>query len=240
MEVLIFFTTLWLLWLISSRWWKRKVILPLAIIGLIYIFITSPIMLALASQGLTFSIPQDTGENVDAIVVLGRGTPLRSGRVEVAAELWKNKRAPIIFVSGMLDAEETIEQLEKQGIPKSKMSGERCSQTTEENVQFTTAILYPQGIQKILLLTDFPHLLRAKTLFQNYGFKVIPQASSLPSQWSTIQRLKIVLREYAGLIHYYSQGYFRPRNQEEIANPSEKVSDRLKNWNCQVNNKQKV
>lgn len=235
MEVLIFCTALWVLWLIVSRWWKRNVILPLAVMGGIYLFVTSPLMLVLASQGLSVSIPPDSGENVDAIIILGRGLPLRAARVNLGSDLWKSKRAPVIFVSGMLDAEEIISQLEIKGIPKSQMSGERCSQNTEENAQFSTAILRPKGIQKILLLTDFPHLLRSRILFENYGFKVIPQAVSLPQQWSTIQQLKIVLREYAGLIHYSSQGYFRPRTQVEIENPSEKVIDRLKNWNCQIN-----
>jgi uncharacterized SAM-binding protein YcdF (DUF218 family) len=235
MESLIFFAFLWLLWLISPRLWKRRVILPVAIIGLILLFATSPLMLALANQGLIFSLPQDSGEKVDAVVILGRGEPLRARRVEFGAEIWEQKRAPILFVSGMLDAEEILTQLAQKGLPKSKISGERCSQTTEENAQFTTALLYPKGIQKILLLTDAPHMLRAQILFQNYGFKVIPHMIPLPLQWSTIKQLKVVLREYAALLNYQWNGYLRPRTQEEIVNPSEKVSDRLKNWNCRLN-----
>ncbi|NMF60575.1 YdcF family protein [Pseudanabaena yagii] len=235
MEPLIFFAVIWLLWLISSRSWKRRFVLPLAIIGLLYLFITSPIMLALASQGLTFAIPQDSGENADAIVILGRGESLRSPRVDLGNELWQQKRAPKIFVSGMLDAQEIATHLKQKGVPHFKISGESCSQSTEENAQFTTALLYPQGIQKILLVTDVPHMLRSQILFQSYGFKVIPRMIPLPVQWSNNKQLKAVLREYAALIHYQWNGYLRNRTQEEIVNPSEKVSDRLKNWNCRIN-----
>jgi uncharacterized SAM-binding protein YcdF (DUF218 family) len=235
METLIFFAVLWLLWLISPRSWKRRFILPVAIIGLIYLFITSPIMLILASQGLTFSVPQDSGEKADAIVILGRGEALRTPRVVLGNELWQQKRSPKIFVSGMLDAEEIIAYLEKKGVSRLEISGEKCSQNTEENVQFTTALLYPQGIQKILLVTDVPHMLRSQILFQNYGFKVIPRMIPLPLQWSNNKQLKTVLREYAALVHYQWNGYLRNRTQEEIVNPSEKVSDRLKNWNCRIN-----
>lgn len=235
MESLIFFAILWLLWLISPRWWQRRIILPIAIIGLIYLFITSSIMLALASQGLTFSLPQDSGEKVDAIVILGRGEPLRARRVELGAELWEQKRAPIVFVSGMLDVEEIITQLEHKGVSKLQISGERCSQTTEENAQFTTALLYPKGIQRILLLTDLPHMLRSQILFKSYGFNVIPHVIPLPLHWSTTKQLKVVLREYAALVHYQWNGYLRTRTKEEIVHPSEKVRDRLNNWNCRLN-----
>ncbi|OYQ63084.1 hypothetical protein B9G53_18830 [Pseudanabaena sp. SR411] len=234
LESLIFFALLWVLWLVSSRQQKRRVILPVAIIGVIYLFLTSPIGVDLANHGLTFALPPDTGEKADAIIILGRGESLRSHRVEVASKLWKAQRAPQIFVSGMLDAEESISQLQNWGISKIYLSGERCSQTTEENAQFTTAVLHPQGIQKILLLTDAPHMLRSQILFQSFGFKVIAHSIPLPTNWSTNDRLGTVIREYVGLIIYRWQGRLRQRTQDEIDHPNVEVTDRLKAWHCHV------
>lgn len=234
LESLLFFAALWVLWTIGSRRWKRQVILPVGIIGSIYLFLTSPITLALALHGLTFSLPPDPGEPTEAIVILGRGESFRSHRVEVASELWLAKRAPTIFVSGMLDAEEAIDQLQERGIPKLQLSGERCSQTTEENAQFTTAVLYPQGINKILLVTDAPHMLRAQILFQSFGFKVIPHPISLSIQWSTPKQIGLVLREYIGLISYRWQDRLRQRTPAEIERPEPKVTYRLKAWNCRI------
>ena len=235
MEPLIFFTTLWILWLIGSRRWRRLVIRPLAIMGVVYLGLTSSVMLDLASQGLTSNLPQDSGEKADAIIILGRGQPFRSTRVELATKLWQDKRAPMIFVSGMLDAEEIISQLQNKGIPKPKLSGERCSQNTEENAQFTKAVLQSKGVRKILLVTDFPHMPRSQILFQSFGFKVIPHPIALPTQWNTTDQLGIVLREYLGLTVYRWQGRLRDRTQAEQDHPSELVSDRLKTWNCLVN-----
>jgi uncharacterized SAM-binding protein YcdF (DUF218 family) len=233
-ESLLFFAAIWVLWLVSSRRYKRQVILPVGIIGSIYLLLTSPIGLAWALQGLTFSLPPDTGEPTEAIVMLGRGEQFRTHRVEVASELWRAKRAPKIFASGMLDAEEAISQLQELGIPKLQLSGERCSQTTEENAQFTAAVLHPQGIDKILLVTDAPHMLRAQILFQSFGFNVIPHPISLPLHWSKKKRLSTVLREYVGLISYRWQDRLRQRTSAEIGRPEPKVTYRLKAWNCRI------
>jgi uncharacterized SAM-binding protein YcdF (DUF218 family) len=234
LESLIFFAALWVLWIVSSRQQKRRFILPVAIIGVSYLFLTSPIGVTLVNHGLTFTLTPDTGEKTDAIVILGRGDSLRSNRVEVASKLWKEQRAPQIFVSGMLDAEESISQLQNWEIPKIYLSGERCSQTTEENAQFTSAVLHPQGIQKILLLTDAPHMLRSQILFQSFGFKVIAHTIPLPIHWSMNDRLGTVIREYVGLIIYWWQGRLRQRTQDEIDHPTLEVTDRLKAWNCRV------
>jgi uncharacterized SAM-binding protein YcdF (DUF218 family) len=234
LESLLFLAAIWVWWLVSSRRWKRRVILPVGIIGLTYLLLTSPIALALAIQGLTFSLPPDTGAQTDAIVILGRGESLRSRRVEVASELWLAKRAPTIFVSGMLDAEEAIAQLQEHGIPKLQLSGERCSQTTEENAQFTAALLHPQGMQKILLVTDAPHMQRSQILFQSFGFKVIAHPIALPVQWSTRKLTSVVLREYLASIGYRWENRLRQRTPTEIAHPEPKITYRLKAWNCRI------
>jgi uncharacterized SAM-binding protein YcdF (DUF218 family) len=234
LESVLFFAALWVGWLVSSRRYQRKVILPVGIIGSIYLLFTSPIGLAIALQGLTFALPPDTGESTEAIVILGRGEPLRSHRVEVASELWLAKRAPTIFASGMLDAQEAIAQLQELGIPQLQLSGERCSQTTEENAQFTTAVLQPQGIHKILMVTDAPHMLRAQLLFQSFGFQVVPHPIALPQQWSTRKQIGVVLREYVASIGYRWQDRLRQRTPAEIDRPEPQVTYRLKAWNCRL------
>ncbi|PZV11743.1 MAG: YdcF family protein [Pseudanabaena sp.] len=235
LESLIFFAILWVLWLVSPRRWKLRVILPIAIIGVSCMFLTSPIAVAIASQGLTFALLPDTGEKNEAIVILGRGESLRSKRVEAARELWKAQRASKIFVSGMLDAEEIVSQLQNLGIPNSHLSGERCSQTTEENAQYTVAVLHPQRVQKIILVTDAPHMLRSQILFQSFGFNVTPHPIPLSQKLSTTDQLLVVMREYAALASYRWQDRLRQRTQDEIDQPTAEVNFRLKDWNCRVN-----
>ncbi|MCL6436145.1 MAG: YdcF family protein [Leptolyngbyaceae cyanobacterium HOT.MB2.61] len=88
--------------------------------------------------------------------MLGRGPRLEADRLEVAAALWRIKRAPRIFVSGRGDAVRMFMELQKKGVPEQALGGEECSMTTGENAKFTATVLKPQGIQKILLVTIPP------------------------------------------------------------------------------------
>lgn len=234
MEFLILLAALGIIGLISSRRWRRQLIFPL--IGVVLfcgITFSSP-AIALAHWGLVIGLPTDSKEVVDAIVVLGRGEELRERRVEAASELWQLKRAPGIFVSGMLDAREVIESLIENGLPKQKMAGESCSQTTEENAQFTTALLRPRKIRKILLVTDSPHMRRSLLVFRSFGFIVIPYPLSLPAYWSKAQQMKSILREYIALAGYAMTGRFKQRSIQELNYPSANIFEKLKSWNCRI------
>lgn len=234
MEALILLTLLGIIWLVSSRRWRRTFVTPLIVVLLILLGITSPPGIALATQGLTFSLPQDSGEVVDAIVLLGRGETLRQNRVERIEEIWQEKRATQLFISGMSDAQIIAEQLIKNGIAKQFIDGESCSQFTKENALFTAAILRPQGIQKILLVTDAPHMLRSLLVFRSFGFTVIPQTSPLSRQLSTPAKVRLILREYLGLVGYALAGEFRSRPATEIETPPVAVTQKIADWNCRI------
>jgi uncharacterized SAM-binding protein YcdF (DUF218 family) len=192
----------------------------------------SPVGLAIEQWGLTAALPSDTGESVDAIVVLGRGYELRDSRIGAVWELWRSQRASQIFASGMLDARPIVKSLKEIGVPEQQIRGEECSQSTEENALFTTAVLHPQGVRKILLVTDNPHMLRALLTFQHFGFRVIPAPVSLPNQLSAQAKFQILLREYGGLIKYKLTGNFEssPSNVQEKL--SEDVFQKMRDWNC--------
>jgi uncharacterized SAM-binding protein YcdF (DUF218 family) len=234
MEALIVIALLWVFWLASSRRWRRRIIQPLMVVVILFMLVASPLMVNVATWGLTFSVPPDTGETVDAIVVLGRGHRVRNERFEIAKELWEDNRAPKIFISGMLDAKYMVPLLQEVGIPASALSGEECSQSTTENGLFTMAILRPQGIHKILLITDPPHLLRSLLIFRTAGFTVIPHASPLPAQWGTKQRLLTVVREYAALAKYALSDRLHPQTSAAMDSPPTEVSAKILDWNCRV------
>jgi uncharacterized SAM-binding protein YcdF (DUF218 family) len=179
----------------------------------------SPWGVALASRGLVMMIPPDTGAPMDAIVVLGRGAVLQKDRVDVAASLWQAQRAPLIFASGIGDAPIILEELHNQGIPEAALDGEGCSLTTEENAQFTAAALRPKGIQRILLVTDAPHMLRSLLTFQSFGFQVTPHIANLPTL-TRKQRTVMVFGEYGGLVNYGLRGRFFGRSSEIVATTS--------------------
>ena len=204
-------------WIIQYRRWKR--ILTSSTSLLLVCFIVSlPLMYAVAAKGLVVFLPTDSGVTTDAIVVLGRG--LENGnRVDVAAELWRTRRATRIFVSAGGEGNMLRKQLQARGIPNQALDGENCSQTTEENALFTAAILHPQGIQQILLITDPPHMLRALLTFRANGFKVTPYTSQLPEHLSFKAKIYLNLREFIGLVSYGLKGLFFPQRSPELDNP---------------------
>ncbi|PSB14902.1 YdcF family protein [Phormidesmis priestleyi ULC007] len=233
MEALILLTLIGIFWLVSPRRWRR-VIKLVTIVALAGLMVTSPGMVQLTTWGLTVPLPADRGEQPDAIVVLGRGEELRERRVDLIHKLWQAGRAPRVFTSGMMDAQPTIERLQQKGLPGSILSGESCSRNTEENALYTAAILYPQGVRKIILMTDSPHMLRSFLLFRNVGFKVMPYLSPLPDQWNSLQQITVILREYVGLIQYALMGRFRQRSTSELKHPSSAILEKFTEWNCQV------
>lgn len=234
MEALIVLALLGIVGIISSRRWRYRVIAPMTVLVFITLMIMSPLGIALMTWGLVFPLPPDLGEPVAAIVILGRGEDLRPLRVEVVQKQWQAKRATKIFASGMMDATEIMEQLKDNGVPQQVMSGETCSRSTEENAIFTSAILNSQKNQRILLVTDQPHMLRSLLTFQSFGFTVVPHPSLLPSQWSSRKRIFLIVREYMGLAHYALVGRFKPRPLEQLKQPPTEIMDKLATWKCHI------
>lgn len=235
-----------LLWLVSPHCWRRRLRVPLAGMAATLVVI-SPLGvqmgLRLGLWGLTALLPADSGNPVDAIVVLGRGQVLRPLRVSEVWQLWQSKRAPQIFASGMRDARPIVQTLREAGVPKPSLLGEECSQSTQENALFTAAMLGAQGSQgsqgnqeakEILLVTDPPHLLRSFLVFRSFGFQVIPHASPLPVQMTSKETLLLLLREYAALAKYALTGQFFPRSPASLNPPPAEVTHKIQNWKCKV------
>jgi uncharacterized SAM-binding protein YcdF (DUF218 family) len=204
----------WIVRPLARKRWFTGVSITLLIL---YLSLTSPPAVIVGDRVLVSFLPPDTGAKADAIVILGRGSDFRQTRVDVATQLWEAQRADLIFSSGRGDTPPTMQMLAEQGIPKQAIDGEPCSRTTEENAQFTAAVLEPQGIQRILLVTDPPHLLRSFLTFRSLGFEVIPHASPLPSHLSLPHKALIVAREYLGIVSYSLRGRFAPREPSAIA-----------------------
>jgi uncharacterized SAM-binding protein YcdF (DUF218 family) len=202
--------------LIWTRRWKRLIIISLTSIFLCFFF-TSSAFVALAQWGFTRLLPVDSGQAVDSIVVLGRGIDMRQQRVETAQELWRSQRASSIFASGMNDAIQIVEQLKLHNIPGLALSGESCSESTEENMQFTGVLLKPRGVKRILLVTDLPHAMRSHQIFEAAGFTVLSHPTILPERWNSRQRAQVYLRESLGLIGYGIKDQFQKVNPTETS-----------------------
>ncbi|AFZ18930.1 YdcF family protein [Allocoleopsis franciscana] len=205
-----------ILWLIKYRTWKHK-LKNRKFYWFLFIFTAIfPLFILFSSKLLVVFLPTDPGAKADAIVVLGRGGgEFYDYRVNLAAKLWNNGQAPQIFVSGIADAPSMIEQLKAKGISPQSIDGENCSLTTAENATFSAAILQSRGVQRIILVTDEPHMLRSMLVFRANGFTVIPYTTPLPSYLGFKDETFLVFREYGGLIGYGLQGLFFPKDSPE-------------------------
>ena len=202
-------------WAFRTWRWKRQASLVGVLLLLLYGLGFSPLAGKVGGKGLALLIPTDNGRPADAIVILGRGPEFRPSRVQVAAELWQQQRAPLVFVSGRGDAIEIGQMLEGAGVPAAAIDGEPCSATTNENAQFTAALLQPQGMKRIILVTDPPHMARSLLTFRSLGFTVTPHPSPIPSSIDFKRRQFMVLREWVGLISYGMMGRYFFRQVDE-------------------------
>lgn len=190
--------------------WQRSLLRLTSALLIASLFLLSPIGLKLGSRGLVAFLPADAGEPVDAIVILGRGPGLQPSRIQAAADLWRQQRAPLIFASGYGDALSMVQDLKQQGIPEAAVDGENCSRTTNENAQLTAYVLKPKGVERILLVTDRPHMLRSLLTFQSFGFNVTPHVTDFP-ELSQRDKALLLLHEYGGIVSYGLRGRFFPR-----------------------------
>lgn len=134
----------------------------------------------------------------EAIVVLGGGVSpaslggllypnLESGadRVWHAARLFHAAKAPLVLLTGGSDpahsaaseAEAMRQFMRDLGVPAPALVLENRSRNTNQNAEYSAAILAGQGVNRILLVTSAYHMPRAKGLFEAQGLEVIPVAT---------------------------------------------------------------
>ncbi|MFK8183810.1 MAG: YdcF family protein [Phormidesmis sp.] len=212
-----------LMWLLTPRLWKKRIFQLSAALVLGYLLVISPFVSALGTRGLTLFVPPDSGATADAIVVLGRGYEQNPTRSQIAGSLWQAQRAPLIFPSGRKDANE-MEKMLRSEFPAAAIASEPCSLTTDQNAEFTAALLKPQGIETIILVTDPTHMWRSLLTFQSFGFKVIPHYTPLSPDTIPAKKRFLFVRETIGLFNYAILGRYRSRETPE---PSVMYDDKL-------------
>ncbi|MEJ6481855.1 YdcF family protein [Nostoc punctiforme UO1] len=146
----------------------------------------------------------------EAIVVLGGATksafPPRptvdlseSGdRVIYAAQLYRQKKAPIIILSGgridwrgggSPESADMATILTSIGIPSEAIVQEPESLNTYQNAVNVRKILESRGINQVLLVTSAMHMPRSLNIFQRQGINVIPAPTDFLVSQGELQEL---------------------------------------------------
>ena len=192
--VLLAVVNLWR-WRVETRQRLLFVSVPLALL----LFLTTPIAAYLMAWTLESSYPPITEMPADAqaIVVLGgyahQPTSTRPQavladdtqmRCVYAAELYKQRPLPMLVTGGIVDssidvpplAEVMKQYLVSLGVPADAISLEEYSRSTYENAALSQPILAAQGTERIVLVTEADHMLRAAQCFESQGLDVTPAA----------------------------------------------------------------
>ena len=153
-----------------------------------------------------------------------RGAPDRIIAAAALAQRYPNAR--VVFSGGSAnlvsnDAREADfagEIFESLGIDKSRLTMERQSRNTQENAEFSKALVAPKDGERWLLVTSAFHMPRSVGLFRKAGFAVEPY----PVDWRVggrgdlmtfsnvaaegLGRTDLAMREWIGLIAYRATG----------------------------------
>ncbi|MBD2293696.1 YdcF family protein [Anabaena sphaerica FACHB-251] len=156
------------------------------------------------------NIPATEIPKAEAIVVLGGAT--KSGiwprptvdlsesgdRVIYAAQLYRQKKAPIIILSGgridwrgggSPESADMATILTSIGIPSEAIIQEPDSLNTYQNAVNVKKILESRGIKKVLLVTSAMHTPRSLKIFQRQGIDVTPAPTDFLVSQGELQEL---------------------------------------------------
>jgi uncharacterized SAM-binding protein YcdF (DUF218 family) len=103
----------------------------------------------------------------DVIVVLGGG--VHEQRAERAAELFRQRAAPRILITGAGDDEINRIILLQNGVPAGVIEMEGDSTTTRENAEFTFKRLRAEKVRRVILVTSWYHARRALKTFEHFA-----------------------------------------------------------------------
>ena len=135
---------------------------------------------ALAVLGHLFAEPllfvERETPRADVIVVLGGDA---SDRPWKALELYRQDRAPAIFISGGDDYNFIRHRFEMAGVPTNSLCGEGRSRTTCENAEVSVPLLRARGARRVILVTSWYHSRRALACFRHFAPEI--EFYSMPS-----------------------------------------------------------
>ena len=169
----------------------------------------------------------------EAIIILGAGTyffpPEYQGvdtvgaealvRLRYGAKLQRETQLPILVSGGNPLGNSLSEGQQMQSVLQQEFRVpvrwvEGLSNTTLENARNSYAMLHPQGIKSIYLVTHAWHMSRAMQVFRAVGFKVIPAPTAFTTRYRTdllsfipsaegLRRSRIFMRELIGILWYH-------------------------------------
>lgn len=196
-----------------GRWFRAVLLL---------VVVAAPLLVLSVAVAVLWQARTDEARPVDAIVVLGaaqfngRPSNVLEGRLDHALQLYERGYAPTIVVTGGMapgdaftEAEASRDYLMGEGVPESAILLENVGRDTWQSLQGVDRVLAGTGIDRILLVSDGFHLLRAKLMARELGFRSFgsPAAESPIEPWSSGE-FGHVVRETAAILAFLPKMLF--------------------------------
>ncbi|AFY42981.1 YdcF family protein [Nostoc sp. PCC 7107] len=156
------------------------------------------------------NLPPQQMPNAEAIVVLGGATKSaffprpdvdlseQGDRVIYAAQLYRQKKAPLIITSGgrvewrnggTPESTDMASILTEIGVPPQAIIQDPDSLNTYQNAVNVKKILQSRGIEKVLLVTSSMHMPRSLKIFQRQGIDATPAPTDFLVTQGELQEL---------------------------------------------------
>jgi uncharacterized SAM-binding protein YcdF (DUF218 family) len=139
-------------------------------------------------------------------------------RYPQARIVFSGGNANLVLSDAAKEADYAVSVFERLGISKDRLTMERSSRNTQENAEFSKALVSPKPGERWLLVTSAYHMPRSVGLFRKAGFDVEPY----PVDWRTgaradlltfsifsgegLERVDAAMREWMGLAAYRMTG----------------------------------
>jgi uncharacterized SAM-binding protein YcdF (DUF218 family) len=172
--------------------------LVLGLVAAVAVYFVSLIMVLVVSQ-------QDERQPVDAIVVLGaaqyngRPSPVLRARLNHGMELYRERLAPLIVVTGGVGRGDTTSEalvgrryLVSHGVPDQSVVAQSDGRTTMASMNAVTGWLRQRGLRRVLLVSDPFHMFRLRLEARRTGLV----AYTSPTESSPISDNPVVELRY--------------------------------------------
>ena len=135
----------------------------------------------------------------DAIVVLGaaqysgRPSPVLRARVDHAVDLWHERVAPLLVLTGGVGDRDTTSEAAvsasyamRHGVPESAILLEPAGRTTSESITSVAQMLDARDQTSVVLVSDPFHMFRLWILARRHGLVVVTSPTRTSPIWASV------------------------------------------------------
>ena len=165
----------------------------------------------IAAVSVTWAGTHSETEVVDAIVVMGAAqydgvpSPLLASRLQHALDLWKQKQAPLIAVTGgkrpgdrFTEGDTSRRWLTDRGVPSTDIVVESSGRSTWESIKNLAPLLTQANVHSVVVVSSSWHVQRTALSLEELGFRAHSSASPDGVLSGSSEKSKLI-REIAGV-----------------------------------------